>query len=120
MKHVLVLALLALVVSCTKENPHVSGKKKKVKISFFESGVTVVFTSALGTYTFDEMHDTQKIPDTTYQICATWGGGCGGLRITKEGEAGEENVLLVMPSGGTECVSGQTLAEQYYASVNCE
>lgn len=114
-KIVALLAVVAMFTSCSKIIP-----TKEVQVHFFESGVTVTFTGSNGTYTFTEENDTQLVPLGNYQICATWGGGCGGMRMTKETSSGEENVLLVMPQGGTECASNQHLVSEYYISVNCE
>jgi hypothetical protein len=109
------LAVVAILASCSKIIP-----TKEVNIDFFESGVTVTFTNGSNTYVFDEEHTTHLLPLGKYQICADWNGGCGGLRMTKDTPNGEEQVLLIMPAGGTECVDNQRPASQYYVSVNCE
>lgn len=116
-----ICGVLALIfgTACTKD----WAPKKEVRVHIFEGGATVklVGQNGQGTYQFTEDIDSLELPDYgKYQICATFGGGCGGLRVTKEVSNGEENVLLVGPEGGVGCVGGQQLASHYYASVNCE
>lgn len=116
MKRLLILLVtLMMLGACSKVVPC-----KEVKVNFFESEVTVQFTNGTQTYVFTEADNVKLLPIGQYQICVLWNGGCGGLRLVKATQNGEENVLLVGPEGGNECIVNQTLASEYYASVNCE
>lgn len=114
-KIVALLAVVAMFTSCSKILP-----TKEVTVNFFESGVTLTFSNGHNTYTFTDSANVQDLPVGKYRICASWNGGCGGMRVAKETSTGEENILLIGPEGGYECVDNQTLVSTYYASVNCE
>lgn len=104
------------VPSCQKEMPV---DTLSVNITFDDDTETVTFTGeqGQGTYVFNSLNTTQSLPDTgTYGICISWGGGCGGYRLSDD----NTNLLLVMPTGGTTCGTGFILVGQYYAWTNCE
>lgn len=119
---ILLLFIMALGLgACTKTTPH--KHTKKVRVHILEGGATVKFIGqeGQGTYTFTEDIGVLHLPKGgKYWICATYGGGCGGLRVTKAIDGGTENVLLVLPDVTESCITDQELAEEYYASVNCE
>jgi hypothetical protein len=95
-----------------------------VNVTIFDAGSVITFTGeqGQGVFVFDENTDTHNMPNNgTYTIEVSFPGGCGGLRVVKKLPNGDnQNILLVMPSGGTDIITGETLVSQYYASVNCE
>lgn len=102
--------------SCEKETEI---NYKTVTVTSFESSSIVTFTGeqGQGTFVFTSETEELELPDHgTYSISGYFSGGCGGFRVSTD----DENILLVMPQGGTETVTGKTIVSQYYASVNCE
>src|SRR5688572_24810447 len=118
---ILIITSSYIVPSCNKECTPPS--YKAVNVTVFEASAIITFTGeqGQGIFIFNEEVTEHNLPNNgTYQICASFSGGCGGLRVSKSTSNGDENIILVMPEGGTECIFSQTLASQYYASVNCE